>query len=94
MFLGYNIEVKLGDFGLSTTLDSLIPSKRGVCGTPNYMSPEMLLKEDYDFWVDIWSLGVVIYYLKFGRAPFSGKTTKETYKNIKEINYKIPESEK
>lgn len=40
------------------------------CGTPNYIAPEMLRGEDYDFSVDWWALGVLMYEMMAGRSPF------------------------
>ena len=44
------------------------------CGTYEYMAPEMLFKGEYDYRVDIWALGVLLYEMLHGRAPFKGKT--------------------
>ena len=43
------------------------------------MSPEMLQKEGYDYSIDLWAIGVVVYYLAYGKGPFTGKGVKETY---------------
>jgi serine/threonine protein kinase len=40
------------------------------CGTSSYMAPEILAKKTYDHNVDIWALGVLIFYLLFGYVPF------------------------
>jgi len=44
-----------------------------VCGTPEYMSPEILQETGHDFAADWWSLGIVIYELATGDPPFSSK---------------------
>lgn len=41
------------------------------------MAPEMLFKGEYDYRVDIWALGVLLYEMLHGRAPFQGKTGNE-----------------
>ena len=42
------------------------------CGTPIYMAPQIFAGSDYDSKVDIWSIGVVMYYLLSGTHPFNG----------------------
>ena len=52
-----------------------------MCGTPEYMAPELFMKSGHDFAVDYWSLGVLIYELLQGEAPFSDP--KQTIKGMK-----------
>mmetsp|Transcript_11304 Transcript_11304/g.25991 ORF Transcript_11304/g.25991 Transcript_11304/m.25991 type:complete len:449 (+) Transcript_11304:44-1390(+) len=61
--------VKLGDFGLSSISQRGCPTK-GTHGTPIYMSPEMLREGQYTEKTDVWSLGVAIYLLMYGRFPY------------------------
>ena len=42
MFLNNNLEIKIGDFGLATKLEFPGERKRTICGTPNYIAPEIL----------------------------------------------------
>lgn len=44
LFLGFKMEVKIGDFGLSFEKSSAFQQKGHICGTPNYMAPEIVLK--------------------------------------------------
>ena len=56
------MEIKLGDFGLATKLEFDGEKKRTICGTPNYIAPEILEgKAGHSYEVDIWSLGVIMY---------------------------------
>ena len=66
--------VKLSDFGCAEKL--LTPNQKcnEQVGTPLYMAPEILKDEDYDYKVDLWSLGIMIYRLYFKRSPFLGQT--------------------
>lgn len=92
-FLDENMEVKIGDFGLAAQLTSEKERKRTICGTPNYIAPEILSgKEGHSFEVDIWSTGVVFYTMLVGKPPFETSDVKSTYKRIKENIYSIPES--
>lgn len=68
-------EVKLTDFGISRSLDATIAMAGTQIGTQIYMAPEMCLGQDYNFSVDIWGLGLVIYELATGRFPFDGAST-------------------
>ena len=52
-----------------------------MCGTPEYMAPELFMKSGHDFAVDYWSLGVLIYELLQGEAPFADP--KQTIKGMK-----------
>ena len=67
----YNESVKIIDFGFSShTFDKKLTQ---YCGTLNYMAPEIISKEPY--WgkqIDIWALGILLYYLSVGKYPFIG----------------------
>ena len=62
--------VKLTDFGLSKILETESDKAFTICGTPQYLAPEVLLKKGYDKAVDWWSLGCVMYEMLTGRLPF------------------------
>ena len=95
LFLSENMKLKLGDFGLATKLDFEGERKRSLCGTPNYIAPEILDgKTGHSFEVDIWSIGVCIYILLIGRPPFETNDVKLTYKRIRTINFSFPQNEK
>lgn len=86
------MDLKLGDFGLATKLDFDGEKKRTICGTPNYIAPEVLEgKNGHSYEVDVWSLGVIIYTLIIGKPPFETANVKTTYDKIKWNNYKFPD---
>jgi serine/threonine protein kinase len=65
--------IKITDFGLSKILDTERDKAFTICGTPQYLAPEILLKKGYDKAVDWWSLGCVMYEMICGRLPFAIK---------------------
>ena len=62
--------IKLTDFGLSKMFTKTKEKAFTICGTPQYLAPEILSDEGYDNSVDWWSLGCVMYEMLVGRAPF------------------------
>lgn len=86
-----NMEVKLGDFGLAAKLDFTGERRKTICGTPNYLAPEIIANIGHSYEVDVWSLGVVVYTLLYGRPPFETSDVKKTYKRIKECQYTFNE---
>jgi len=50
----------LGDFGLATKIEFDGERKKTLCGTPNYIAPEVLCKKGHSFEVDVWSLGCIL----------------------------------
>ena len=82
--------MKLGDFGLATKESFDGERKRTLCGTPNYIAPEVLTKKGHSYEVDIWSIGCILYTLLVGKPPFETQTLKETYKRIRANEYHVP----
>jgi serine/threonine protein kinase len=63
-------------------------SKRNTfCGTLDYMAPEMVLGKQYDFKIDMWALGVLLFELLHRRTPFEGRDDEETIQNIITCSY-------
>ena len=59
---------KISDFGWSAKLDE--GEIRSICGTPEYMAPEIVYNGSYDQKVDVWALGILLYEMLHGHAPF------------------------
>ena len=92
MLLSADMQVKIGDFGLAAKVE--IPGQRkwSVCGTPNYMAPEMLKADKgHSYEVDNWAVGVVMYTLLYGRMPFETSEIKTTHRRIRRCMYSFPE---
>ncbi|KAF7237472.1 Serine/threonine-protein kinase PLK1, partial [Varanus komodoensis] len=90
LFLNDDMEVKIGDFGLATKVEYDGERKKTLCGTPNYIAPEVLGKKGHSFEVDVWSIGCIMYTLLVGKPPFETSCLKETYIRIKNNEYTIP----
>ncbi|ESO04961.1 hypothetical protein HELRODRAFT_185535 [Helobdella robusta] len=90
LFLNDDMEIKIGDFGLATRVDFSGERKKTLCGTPNYIAPEVLGKKGHSYEVDAWSLGCILYTLLVGKPPFETSNLKDTYARIKRNEYHIP----
>lgn len=91
LFLDNQLNVKIGDFGLSAIIKNG-EKRKTVCGTPNYIAPEVLFGKagGHSFEADIWSLGVIIYTLLIGTPPFQQKKVEEIYRLIELNQYIFP----
>nr|CAI5817145.1 unnamed protein product [Callosobruchus analis] len=89
LFLSDELIVKIGDFGLAAKIEFDGERKKTLCGTPNYIAPEILLKAGHSFEVDIWSVGCIMYTLLVGKPPFETSSLKETYAKIRKCDYKL-----
>jgi len=93
IFLGAGDTVKIGDFGLACKLAYDGERKKTLCGTPNYIAPEVLeSKNGHSFEVDTWSIGVILYTCLVGKPPFETQDVKSTYRLIKANSYSFPSS--
>ncbi|PNF15459.1 Aurora kinase A, partial [Cryptotermes secundus] len=88
LLLGHKGEIKIADFGWSVHSPS---SRRDtLCGTLDYLPPEMVQGQPHDEKVDLWSLGVLCYECLVGKPPFEAATYEETYRRIGRAKYSFP----
>ncbi|CBY24173.1 unnamed protein product [Oikopleura dioica] len=80
---------KLADFGLAMYYEHAKPGN--ICGTPNFISPEVLNEHPHRPASDIWALGCVLCTLLAGKSCFDYTTMKETYQRILKLDYNLPE---
>ncbi|KAA6415917.1 MAG: PLK kinase [Lasallia pustulata] len=98
LFLDHEMNLKIGDFGLAAILVSESDVKgfsrrQTMCGTPNYIAPEILekAKKGHDHKVDIWAVGVILFAMLTGIPPFQSNTQEEIYRKVRKIDYVWPE---
>jgi hypothetical protein len=77
-----NKVVKLGDFGITKTLESTCAFAMTTIGTPYYFSPEICCNKPYSFKSDVWALGVVCYEMMALRVPFDAKNLPQLREKI------------
>lgn len=92
LFLNDNLVVKIGDFGLAAKIEYNGQRKKTLCGTPNYIAPEVLTKQGHSYEVDVWSIGCIMYTLLVGKPPFETNSLRETYAKIRRCEYTLPQS--
>ncbi|CAK8676182.1 unnamed protein product [Clavelina lepadiformis] len=83
-----DMQVKIGDFGLATRVEW--GKKKTICGTPNFIAPEVLQRQGHGPEADVWALGCLLYTLLVGKPPFETYCLRETYRCILKNSYRIP----
>jgi aurora kinase, other len=82
-------EIKIADFGWSVHSPS--SRRQTLCGTLDYLPPEMVEQQPHDHTVDVWSLGVLAYEFLVGSPPFEAAGQQETYRRITNVDLSFPE---
>lgn len=91
IFLDGQMSIKVGDLGLAAKLEFQDERKRTMCGTPNYIAPEVLAGgTGHSYEVDVWSAGVICYSMMVGHAPFESSSVSKTYDKIKNGHFDFP----
>ncbi|KAF5196406.1 CBL-interacting serine/threonine-protein kinase [Thalictrum thalictroides] len=93
LLLDENGDLKVSDFGLSCVSDQIRQDGlfHTFCGTPAYVSPEVLARKGYDAAkVDIWSCGVILFVLMAGYLPFHDQNIITMYKKIYKGEFRSP----
>lgn len=90
LLLTSGMNIKIGDFGLATQLK--LPNEKHftMCGTPNYISPEVATRSAHGLESDVWSLGCMFYAFLMGRPPFDTDTVKHTLSKVVLGEYEMP----
>lgn len=85
-----NGHIRLTDFGLSKCGFHSNDLTKSFVGSPEYMSPEILLGKHYNFSVDFYTLGVLLYELVTGLPPFYNEDKMKMYRSISYSPLKLP----
>nr|XP_054321369.1 LOW QUALITY PROTEIN: inactive serine/threonine-protein kinase PLK5 [Pongo pygmaeus] len=89
-FLNKNMEVKIGDLGLAAKVGPGGRCHGVLCGTPNFLAPEVISRNGHSCQSDIWALGCLMYTVLTGTPPFMASPLSEMYQNIREGHYPEP----
>lgn len=88
LLVGAYGEIKIADFGWSVHAPT---SRRNtLCGTLDYLPPEMVEGREHDEQVDVWSLGVLLYEFLVGNPPFEAEGHNATYRRISRVDLQFP----
>lgn len=92
LLLDGNSQLKIADFGWSV---HAVQSNRRttMCGTLDFLSPEMCEGREYDTTVDLWSLGVLLYEMLYGKPPFEEPSEADTKKRITKVDIVFPNAD-
>lgn len=85
-----NMRVKIADFGLATQLSRPDEKHMTMCGTPNYISPEVAMRTAHGQPADVWGLGIMMYTLLVGRPPFDTDGVASTLRKVVSSELMIP----
>lgn len=88
LLLGTKGNLKIADFGWSVHAPN--NRRNTLCGTLDYLPPEMIEGKDHDQNVDVWSLGVLMYEFLVGSPPFEAQGHNETYRRISKVDLRFP----
>lgn len=88
LLIGDDDELRMSDFGWS--VHSPHNRRDTICGTLDYLPPEMITHEGHGLNADLWCLGVLCYEFLFGYPPFESRDQSATYDRIKRVDIKYP----
>lgn len=88
LLLTKDMRIKIADFGLATQLTRPDEKHMTMCGTPNYISPEVATRSSHGLEADVWGIGCMLYTLLTGKPPFDTDAVKSTLTRVVMADYK------
>lgn len=83
-----DMQMKICDFGLAILETDAHLEAHTLCGTTNYLAPEVVNRSGFERRSDIWAIGVITFILLYGYKPFEAHDEKTTYDRIARVDYR------
>ena len=90
ILLTRKFQIKIGDFGLATHVTDNLERRTTICGTLDFMAPEIFSSDTQGFYSDIWSLGCIMYILLTGNSPMESSGLKSAFRKMATCKFVIP----
>lgn len=87
MLIDHKGNAKLTDFGFAKRVDDITYT---MCGTPEYLAPEIIANKGYNRAVDWWAVGVLIFEMRCGRSPFEAGDQLTMFRKIAKCQFSFP----
>lgn len=87
LLLDHEGRLKIADFGWSVQSRS---KRHTMCGTLDYLAPEMVENKAHDYAVDNWTLGILCYEFLYGVPPFEAESQSDTFRRIMKVDLSFP----
>ncbi|KAJ6747162.1 SERINE/THREONINE-PROTEIN KINASE IAL-RELATED [Salix koriyanagi] len=87
LLLDHEGRLKIADFGWSVQSRS---KRHTMCGTLDYLAPEMVENKAHDYAVDNWTLGILCYEFLYGAPPFEAESQRDTFRRIVNVDLTFP----
>ncbi|KNA20258.1 hypothetical protein SOVF_054200 [Spinacia oleracea] len=89
LLLDHEGRLKIADFGWSVQSRN---KRHTMCGTLDYLAPEMVENKAHDYAVDNWTLGVLCYEFLYGVPPFEAESQRDTFRRIMKVDLNFPDA--